>query len=125
MQGCIHQVGRRTERGLQPIERRLARRQRFCIAYEFEARVDGVADDVREVVEIKGGNMLGAILQPERTKGPVEGVAFAMPAVDGVLEGCKARAFGQVMPRSDTMSQAGITTLQKSNGRRDCSSVGI
>src|SRR5258706_4205601 len=29
------------------------------------------------------------------------------------------------MPRSDTMSQAGITTLQKSNGRRDCSAVGL
>src|SRR5271156_2813436 len=46
-----------------------------------------------------------------------------MPAVDGVLEGCKARALGQVMPRSDAMSQAGITTLQESNGRRDCSVV--
>src|SRR5882757_4632987 len=29
------------------------------------------------------------------------------------------------MPRSDTMSQAGITALQKSNGRRDCSAVGL
>src|ERR1700722_14613213 len=61
MQGRIYQVVRRTERGLQLIERRLARRQRFCIAHELEARVDGVADDVREVIEIKGGNVFGAI----------------------------------------------------------------
>ena len=113
------------ERGLQLIERRLARRQRFCIAHELEARVDGIADDVREVIEIKGGDVLGAILQPQRTKGPVERVAFVLLAVDVVLERCKARAFGQVMPRSDTMSQAGIATLQKSNGRRDCGAVGL
>src|ERR1700733_3507752 len=45
--------------------------------------------------------------------------------VDVVLERCKARPFGQVMPRSDTMSDARITTLQKSNGGRDCSAVGL
>src|SRR5271154_2177021 len=104
MQGCIGQIVRCTARGMQPSERRLARRQRFCIAYELEARVDGFADDVREVIEIKGGNVFGAILQSQCTKGPVERVAFLSLVVDVVLEGRKARAFGQVTPRSDTMS---------------------
>ena len=123
MEGRIYQGMRRAERHLQLIERRLARRQRFRIAYEFEARVDGIANDVREVIEIKSGNVFGTILESQRTESPVERVAFALLAIDEALERCKARAFGQVMPRSDTMSQAGITTLQKSNGRRDCSAV--
>ena len=104
MQGCIYQIVRRAECRLQLIECRLARRQRFCIAYELEARVDGFADDVREVIEIEGGNVLGAILQSQCTKGPVERVAFLSLVVDVVLERRKARAFGQVTPRSDTMS---------------------
>ncbi len=87
VQECIHQIVRRTERRLQLIERRLARRQRFCIAHELEARVDGIADDVREVVEIKGGNVLGAILQSQCTKGPVERVA-----VLSLVCRCSARA---------------------------------
>src|SRR6266478_62321 len=62
MQECIYQVVRRTERRLQLIERRFARRQRFCIAHELEARVDSIPDDVREVIQIKGGDVLGAIL---------------------------------------------------------------
>ena len=115
----VHQVVRRAERRLQRIEGRLARRQRFGVAHEFEARVDAVADDVREVVEIQGGDVLGAILQPQRTEGPVERVAFAVPVVDVVLERCKARTFGQVVPRGDAMSQARIATLQKSNRRRN------
>src|ERR1700679_3310211 len=110
---------------MQLIERRLTRRQRLRIAYELEARVDGIADDVREVIEIKGGNVFGAILQSQRTEGPVERVAFMLPVVDAMLERRKAGAFGQVMPRSDTMGEAGITALQKSNGRRDCSAVGL
>src|ERR1700722_4348217 len=110
VQGCIYQVVRRNERRLQLIECRSARRQRFCIADELEARVDGIADDVREVVEIEGGNVFGAILQSQGTEGPVERIAFMSLVVDVVLERRKARAFGQVMPRGDTMSQAGITT---------------
>src|ERR1700727_226572 len=125
MQRCIDQIVRRTERRLQLIEAWLARRQRFCIAYELEARVDGIADDVREIIEIKGGDVFGAILQSQRTEGPVERVAFVLPVVDSVLERRKARAFGELMPRSDTMSEAGITALQKSNGRRDCGAVGL
>ncbi len=62
MQKCIQQTARRVECLLQRIERRLARRQRFCIAHKLEARVDGIADDVREVIEIKGRDVLGAVL---------------------------------------------------------------
>src|ERR1700678_4216538 len=113
VQGCIYQIVRRTERRLQLIECRLAGRQRFCIAYELEARIDGIADDVREIIEIKGGNVFGAILESQCTKGPVERVALLSLVVDVVLERRKARAFGQVMPRSDTMSHARITPLQK------------
>ena len=61
-------------------------------------------DDVREVVEVKGGHVFAAILQSQRTKGPVERVAIVSLVVYVALERCKARAFGQVMPRSDTMS---------------------
>src|SRR5450631_2882483 len=125
MQGCIYQIVRRTERRLQLIERRLARRQRFCIAYELEARVDGIADDVREVIEIKGGNVLGAILQSQCTKGPVERVAFVFRVVNVAMERCIPRAFGQVTLRSGTVSQAGITTLQKANCGRDVGAVGL
>ncbi len=125
MQGCIYQIVRRSECHLQLIERRLARRQRFCIAHELEARVDGIADDVREIIEIQGGDVLGAILQPQRAKGPVEHVAFMLLIVGGVLERCKARTFRQVMPRRDAMGHAGVAALQKSNGRRDCRAVGL
>src|SRR5258708_13709740 len=58
IQRCIYQAVRRTERRLPMIERRLARRQRLCIAHELESRVDGIADDVREVIELKGGDVL-------------------------------------------------------------------
>src|SRR6202453_3518851 len=108
MQSFIYQVVRRTEGRLQLIERRLACRERFCIAHKLEARVDGIANDVGEVIEIKGGDVLGAILQPQSAEGPVERVAFVLPVLVVVLERRKARAFGQVMPRSDAMRQAGI-----------------
>ena len=119
VQRCIDQAVRRVERRVQLIERRLARRQRLRIAHELEARIDGIANDVGEVVEIQRGDVLGAILQSQRAEGPVERIAFALLAVDVVIERCEARTFGQVVPRSDAMSQAGVAALQESNGRRD------
>ena len=98
MQEFVYQVVRRTERHLQLIKGGLARRQGLCIAYEFEARVDGVTNDVGEIIEIERGNVFGAILQPQRTECPVERIARAFPAVDVVLARCETRAFGQVAP---------------------------
>ena len=86
MQGCIYEIVGSTERGMQLIERRLTRRQRFRIAYELEARVDGIANDVRKVIEIKGCNIFGTILQAECTESPVERVACALLAVDVLRE---------------------------------------
>ena len=110
---------------MQVIERRLAGRQRFRIAHEFEARIDGVANDIGEVVEIQGGDVLGAILQPQRAEGPVERVAFALLTGDVVIERCEAGTFGQVVPRSDAMREARVATLQKSDGRRDGCAVDL
>ena len=125
MQGCIHQAVRRAERRVQLIECRLARRQRFRIAHELEARIDGIANDIGQVIEIQGGDVFGAILQSQCAEGPVERIACAVLVVDVVIERCEARAFGQVMPRGDAMRQARITALQKSDDRRDGRAVGL
>ena len=118
VQNCVDQIVWRIERRLQLIEPRLARRQRFRITHELKARIDGVANDVGEVIEIQGGDVLGTILQSECTKGPVESVVF-------LRERREARTFRQKVPRRNTMSETGVSALQKPNGRLDGGAVGL
>ena len=80
---------------MQLIERRLARRQRFCVAHELEARIDGIANDIGEVIQIQRRNVLGAILQSQRAERPVERIAVAAFAVDIVIERREARPSGK------------------------------
>src|SRR5687767_9324174 len=106
---------RRVECLVQVIERRLAGRQRFGVANELEARVDGVADDIRQVVEIEGGDVFRAILQPQGTEGPVQRITFALVVGSILSERSETGAFRQVVPRGDAMGEAWIATLQESN----------
>ncbi len=125
VQACVHQVLRRGERCVQRIEGRLARRQRFGVAHELEARVDGVANHVGEIVEIQRGEVLGAILQPERAEGPVERIDFALRAVDVTFQRSEARTLGQELPRGDAMREARVAALQEADGWRDRGAVAV
>src|SRR5690349_18604409 len=104
---------RPVERSVQLIEVGLAGGERFGIADELEARIDGIPNDVAEVVEIQGCNVFGAVLQPQRAEGPVERIGavlgLAMLAVAMLLsvqvaaERGEAWAFRQVASRGDPM----------------------
>ncbi len=107
------------QRLVQAIERRLARGERLGVAHELEARVDGLANDVRDVVEIQRADVLRPILQPERAESPVERICLALVGGDVVLERGEARALRQVASGSDAMSKARVPALQESNDRRD------
>ena len=90
------------EGACQRFESRLAACQRLGVADELEARVDGVAQHVGEVVEIERCQMPRPVLHAERAEGP--GQRIATLVVDVVVERGEARAFGQKLAAADAMA---------------------
>jgi len=61
-------------------EVRLARRQLLTVAYELEARIDGITNHIGDIVQIQRGKVTRAILSAEGTERPSERI---IPFVDG------------------------------------------
>ena len=121
VQRLIDQVeGGREGRG-QRIEGRLALRQGFRVAHEFEARIHPLAQHVGDIVQIQGGEVAGAILHPQAAESPGQGVIAIRVDVD--IEGVEARSFGQKLPSGDTIGQAGVTPLQESDNRNNAGEI--
>jgi hypothetical protein len=71
----VDQVLRRRQRLRQRLEAGLALRQRFGIAHELEARIDRLAQHVGDVVEVKRGEVAGAVGHAQRAEGPGQRIA--------------------------------------------------
>ncbi|MNL13670.1 hypothetical protein D3C87_1345830 [compost metagenome] len=110
-QRVVNQRGRAGQGMGQRVERGLAARQRFGIAHEFKAIVHGVAQHVGQVVQVEGGQVLGAVLQPQRAEGPTQRVAAVFVHVD--VQRAETRAFGQEVAAHDAVGQRGIAPLQE------------
>ncbi|MNL18715.1 hypothetical protein D3C87_1398720 [compost metagenome] len=114
-QRVVHQVqGRRQGLG-QGVEGGLAARQRFGVADELESRVDGVTQHVRQIVQIQGGQVLGAVMQAQRAECPTQGIAAIFVHVH--VQRAEPRALGQEIAAHDTVRQGGIAALKKRDRR--------
>ena len=101
----------------QRFEGRLAARQRFGVADEFETRIDRLAQHVGEIVQIQGGKVSGPVLHAERAKGP--GQRITAVVVDVFVERGEARSFGQEIAPADAMADRRVAPLQEGDGRGD------
>ncbi|MNV87946.1 hypothetical protein D3C71_1821090 [compost metagenome] len=81
-QRVVHQRGRGRQGVGQGVEGGLAARQGFGVAHEFKARVDGVPQHVGQIVQVQGGQVLGAVVQAQRAECPTQGVAALFVQVD-------------------------------------------
>jgi hypothetical protein len=113
----VDQVLRRRQRLRQRLEAGLALRQRFGIAHELEARVDRFAQHVGDVVEVKRGEVAGAVGHAQRAEGP--GQRIAALVVDIHVERGEARALGQEGTAGDAVRERRIAPLEEGHGNID------
>ncbi len=96
------------------VEGGLAARQRFGIAHEFEARIDGVAHHIGQIVQVQGGQVLGAILQAQRAKCPAQG---SPPSSSTTSSEQKRGPSGRNSAAHDAVRQGRVAALQKRDHR--------
>ena len=121
MQCAVDEVGRSTKRFCQRLETGLAERQCFGVADEFEAWIDGFAQDVGDVVKVERCQMAGAILHAEGAECPGQRVAAVRIDID--VERRKTRPLGQEAAASDPMGEAWVVALEKTDGAADSGQV--
>jgi hypothetical protein len=119
LQRAVDQVRRRGQR----LEGGLALRQLLGVAHELEARVDGVAQHVGQVVQVQRGQVARAVVQAQGAEGPGHGVAAV--GVDVDVQRREARALGQEAAAADAVRQRGVTALQEGDGRLERLQVGV
>ena len=123
LQGRIDEVRWRRQGLGEQIELRLARRQALAIAHELEARVDRVADHIRQIVEIERGEVPRAIVGAERPERPAERVAVLARQIG--LERREPRPLGEPPPPRDAVREGRVPALQEGDDRVDGALVGL
>ncbi|MNY19568.1 hypothetical protein D3C86_1530080 [compost metagenome] len=116
-QRLVHQVQRRRQRLRQGIEGGLAAGQRFGIAHELETRIDGVPQHIGQIIQIQGGQVLGAVMQAQRAERPPQGIAPVLVHVH--VQRAETGSFGQEIAAHDTVGQGRIAALQEGDRRVD------
>ena len=108
------------ERGGQRLERRRARGQFLAVACELELRIDALAPDVGEVVDIQAREVARLVGRAQAAERPSERVVAA-----GRRERCEPGPFGQELAADDAQRKARIATLQEADRGLDRRNVAL
>ena len=99
----------------------MARGQALGVSHELKAFIDGIAQHIGQVVQVKRGQVPGAVGLAQSAKGPTNRVTCAIVFIS--VERGKARAFGQKAPASDAVAQGAVAALQEGDHRVDADGV--
>ncbi len=122
-QALVHEVGCGGQRRGQGVETGLAGRQLLGVPHELEAAVDGVSKHVGQVVEVQGGEVARAVLQPQRAESPGQRVTAGI--VDEHVERTEPSALGEPAPAHDAVRERRVTSLQEAQGGADRRAVAL